>query len=205
MKKHFLSLLLMLAVIMGSVSGLVSDAMAIPYAGPSVSISESEFYYNSNSKEFGTAGNNNVMAFDENGDVLDSFEVFLEITPVDFSVDLNYGTGGGFTIYNSNGDVILSGLFNPGSVLVINATGANFESSVISTFGGSLNFVPPGLFSAALGTLVADPSDQDILRTSGGATAEIQSSAVPEPATLLLLGAGLAGMGILGRLRKLVQ
>src|SRR3972149_977491 len=134
MKRHFLYLLIMLTVVIGSVSGLVNDAMAIPFDGPSVSISESVFSYDSATKKFGTVDPNTVIAFfaDANGNDIANFGLppdyaYLTITPVDFSSGFNNGIGGGFRIYDSVGD-ILAGSFDNGSTLTTDINGAKFES-----------------------------------------------------------------------------
>ena len=195
---------------------LASSAWALPYTGASVSISSAQ-YTMSASNLFttavdgsatgavaSTAGANTVyVAFlDSDGNTISSFTgAKLEVDAVDFSGGLSNGLGGGFTITNAGGDVLLSGVFGDGSSLTSASTGADFESSMVVDFTNSaltgVDFYAPGLFSATLGDVGTLGLNQPFT-TRGSATAQILSSPapVPEPGTLLLLGSGLLAVWI---------
>lgn len=190
---------------------LASSAWAIPYSGASVSVSSAQFTMSAsnifttavdgsiNGATASTAGANTVyVAFlDSAGNTISSFAgAKLNVESVNFSGGLSNGVGGEFTITNSVGDPLLSGVFGDGSTLSSSTNGADFQSSMIVDFTNSgltgVDFYAPGLFSATLGN-VGTLSLNQPFTTRGSATAQILSSPapVPEPGTLLLLGSGL--------------
>ncbi len=208
--KKFTGVMLLLSALLVTVA---SSAWAVPYTGASVSVSSVQYTMSSSNlfttavdgsstgAKASTAGPNTVfVAFlDSAGNTISSFtNAKLDVSAVDFSGGLSNGVGGGFTITNSTGDVLLSGVFGGGSSLVSSTNGAEFESSMIVDFTNSsltgVDFYAPGLFSATMGDVGTLALNQPFT-SRGIATAQILSSQsparVPEPGTLLLLGSGL--------------
>lgn len=182
------------------VGALATSALAV---SSTVSISGAQFSFSGNT--FSTASGSSVVSatFFNTSGVQSSFfgNASFQITPgVNFSGGLTSGTGGGFILTdNVTLNTLLSGTFGNGSTLSNQGSGLFFEANVISTFVNpniglaGTSFNAPGQFSASGGGIVGNFSGP--WTTNGAAVASI-SSAVPEPASLMLLGAGLAGIGI---------
>lgn len=215
----------LVALAIGLIGGGI-PAYGLPFDGSSVSISSAQFTFNAtgdldvfttavegstaSQTSYSTGGVNSVTAifFDENGALVNLFlNAKLNVTAIDFTAGLSAGTGGSFAILTSDDTLLLSGNFGAsGSSLTSSGTnGAEFMSSIIVDFINSqligTTFSPPGLFSATLGDIGTLSLDNSFTSTAS-ATTTVQGSLpvpAPEPTSLLLLGSGLAVLGLLGR------
>ena len=87
--------------------------------------------------------------------------------------------------------------------LLVNNTSIGGTSSLVSGVPFSIN-VNPSLLTGGSVTLSYLQTSAGIVRLSATSLNVITSAAVPEPASITMVGLGLAGVGIMARRRRLV-